>query len=356
VSGRDEPGEVLGVLRQLIRDRREMGELLKTYQLERQRQDSEQRLVEGRLEGVERSKGDLREMLQAAEQRARVLAGDVERAKKEGAEQLRESKAKCAHLLAKLRQSEHRVKTREAHIDKINSKLEALVGDGRGEEGGWEVDLRLFVHSHPMCPSTLNSTQIAREAKEREQQKEVLRRLNPGKLAPKDGKVAEIIGALEAARQRASGEARALKAEMSFLNDMLKEKENYIARRECSGAWTALPEGKNMILPSQKTGASAAYRMHCNRREESPDKGGIGSGMQHLLEHVQGLERALRHADRREQSLKQKVSDLEEAKAGLQTTGMRTEAEIDSLKKDLKSKPARTRESTRGRYECLGIL
>jgi DNA repair exonuclease SbcCD ATPase subunit len=112
-----------------------------------------------------------------------------------------------------------------------------------------------------------------------------------------------------------------------------------------------------MILPSQKTGASAAYRKHCNRREESSDKGGIGFGMQHLLEQVQGLERALRHADRREQSLKQKVSDLEEAKAGLQTTGMRTEADIDSLKKDLKSKPARITEiSTRGRYECLDIL
>lgn len=148
MSGSEEPREILGVVRQVLRDRRELTELLKSYQMERQRRDSEQRVVEGRLEGVERARGSLNETLQAAEDRVKELLGEVERAKREGMEGVREQKGKNAQLATKLRQSEHRVKQREVHIDKMNSKLEAMVrkmggrergGDGRrGDIDVWE--------------------------------------------------------------------------------------------------------------------------------------------------------------------------------------------------------------------------
>ena len=138
MSGGEEPREVLGVLRQVLRDRRELGDLLKTYQMERQRRESEVRMVEGRLEGVERAKGHIYETLHAAEDRVKFLEGEVERARREGGEGVREQKGKNAQLLAKLKQSEHRVRQREAHIDNMNSKLEAMVRGRGGRKGGRE--------------------------------------------------------------------------------------------------------------------------------------------------------------------------------------------------------------------------
>lgn len=126
-GGVEEPEAVLGALRQVMRDLREGREVLRAQLMERQRGDSDRRAFEAQLEGAERAGRTLNETLAGAERRARALEAEVEKAKRGGQEQVRAAKAKAAQLAAQLRQSEHRVKEREAQIDKMAAKLEALV-------------------------------------------------------------------------------------------------------------------------------------------------------------------------------------------------------------------------------------
>ena len=58
--------------------------------------------------------------------------------------------------------------------------------------------------------------------------------------------------------------------------------------------------------------------------------------MQQLLEQVQKLERALRHATKREQTLKEKLGGVEEERKGLREEGERLEEENGNLKAELK--------------------
>jgi seryl-tRNA synthetase len=110
-----------------MRDLRDGREVLRAQLLEQQRGNSDRRAFEAQLEGVERVGRGLNETLAAAERRARALEGEVERVKKAGQEQVRVAKAKAAQVAAQLRQSEHRVKLREAEMGKMAARLEALV-------------------------------------------------------------------------------------------------------------------------------------------------------------------------------------------------------------------------------------
>jgi len=410
VSGSEEPREVLGVVRQVLRDRRELSELLKSYQMERQRRDSEQRVVEGRLEGVERERGSLNETLQAAEDTVKELLGEVERAKREGVEGVREQKGKNAQLVAKLRQSEHRVKQREAHIDKMNSKLEAMVREMKGRKGGmdgWRGDkltcgrigekmttkrdlsvgfpfpphfshvfpiLLLFYSSKfkelvrgvkclktdpsftgggaywrcsfaqfslflPLLPP-LFSFQVAREAKEKESQKAVIRCLQLREPRPSGGgkQLMEVVGALESARQRALEEVKGLREEVGMLNSLVMEKENYIQRMEgTGGTWLASPEGKKQKTTATRTRAAAAAAAAATPAAAAAAvTGGLGgAGMQQLLEQVYKLERALRHGTKKEKTLKKRLEEVEEERKGLKEAGEILEKENGKLKMEL---------------------
>lgn len=305
-SGRDEPGEVLAVLKQVLRDRRELGDLLKNYQTERQRWDSDQRLVEGRLQGVERARGSLNETLHAAENRAKDLEAELERTRRECQEQVREAKVKATQLAGCLRQSEHRVKMRDVHIDKLNAKMEALV---------------------------------AREGKEKERQKAVFRKLQGRDPRASDAKLLEAVGALESARARAVESAKALKDEVRALNETVKEKDNYILEKERSGAWQVGGGGGAHAATTTRKDASGPLTRSNSSNRGSNAAVGSGHGVQQLLEKIRELEKASRLGSRREQGLAQKVEALEEAKKALQAQAERLEEEKQKLKEDLKSCP-----------------
>lgn len=228
----DQPGQMLTVLKQVLRDRRELGDLLKSYQMERQRRDSDQRLAEGRLEGMERARGNLHETLQATQSRADALEEELERTRRECQEQVREAKVKATNLVGRLRQSEHRVKMRDVHIDKMKAKIEMFV---------------------------------ARDAKQKEREKNAFRRLQQREPRPADGKLLEVVGAVETARVRGLEEIKALKEEVQSLNEMIKEKDNYIASQQKIGVWqVAVQKSKTGggrrggVAPPAAAGATAA--------------------------------------------------------------------------------------------------
>ena len=140
----------------------------------------------------------------------------------------------------------------------------------------------------------------------------------------------EVVGALESARQRGIEEIKGLKEEVGMLNELVKEKENYISRKEGGGAWLVSPppEGrkkKKTTFAASVPAPTAAF-----------GGGGGGAGMQQLLEQVQRLERALRHATKREHTLKEKLGGVEEERKGLREEGERLQEEREKLKADLK--------------------
>lgn len=60
---------------QVLRDYRERGEMIKAFTMERQRLNSDQRVVEDRLSGVERARGNLSTSLHTTESRVKVSRG-----------------------------------------------------------------------------------------------------------------------------------------------------------------------------------------------------------------------------------------------------------------------------------------
>ena len=111
----------------VLRDYRERGDVIKSLALERQRLDSDQRVAEDRLSGVERVRGNLYASLHTSESRVKELKEEVEGTKKSLSEKLKEAKVKIANLTAQLKQSEHRVRCKDAQIDKMLVKFDALV-------------------------------------------------------------------------------------------------------------------------------------------------------------------------------------------------------------------------------------
>jgi len=144
----------------------------------------------------------------------------------------------------------------------------------------------------------------------------------------------EVVGALESARQRGIEEIKGLKEEVGMLNELVKEKENYISRKEGGGAWLVSPppEGRRK---KKTTFAASVPAPTAAVRGGGGGRGG-GAGMQQLLEQVQKLERALRHAKKREQTLKEKLGGGEEEMKGLREEGERLQEEREKRKADLK--------------------
>jgi chromosome segregation ATPase len=146
----------------------------------------------------------------------------------------------------------------------------------------------------------------------------------------------DAVGALESARQRALEEVKGLREEVGMLNSLVKEKENYIQRIEGSGgAWLASPEGKKQKTMTTRTRVAAAPAAAAAAPAAAVIGGG-GAGMQQLLEQVHKLERALRHATKREKTLKERLEGVEEERKGLKEAGARLEEENGKLKMELK--------------------
>lgn len=112
---------------QVMADLRDGREVLRAQLLERQRGDSDRRVYESQLEGVERAGRSLHGSLAVAEAKARGLEAELDRAKRAAAEQVRKAKVKAAQSAAKLKQSEQRARAQEAEMDKVLARLEAMV-------------------------------------------------------------------------------------------------------------------------------------------------------------------------------------------------------------------------------------
>ena len=191
---------------------------------------------------------------------------------------------------------------------------------------------------------------MAREAKEKENQKAVLRRLQQREPRSSDGKLMEVVGALESARQRGIEEIKGLKEEVGMLNELVKEKENHIQRKEGSGAWLASPPPEGRKKKNTTTFAASVPAPAADAGGGGGGGGG-GPGMQQLLVQVQKLERALRHATKRDQTLKEKLGGVEVERKELREEGERLQEEREKLKADLKGKE-RGREGGMD-YVCL---
>lgn len=181
---------------------------------------------------------------------------------------------------------------------------------------GWmNLTPRLFIYTHTHAP------QKEKEVRDKEREKAAFRRLAQREPRPNEAKWVEMLGALDAARQRSAEEAGALREEVRALNALVKEKENYIARSSRSAA-----------IPAAGPGAAAAAA-----GAEATGVVAGGPGMQHLLAQVHGLEKALRAAEKKAEAATRRADALETGRQQLAGQAEAAGDERAKLKRELQS-------------------
>lgn len=169
-----------------------------------------------------------------------------------------------------------------------------------------------------------HSLQKEKEARDKEREKAAFRRLAQREPRANEVKWVEMLGVLDAARQRSAEEAAALREEVRALNALVKEKENYIARHEMAAT-----------AHSRSAGAAPAAGPVPAAAAEAPGAGAGGPGMQHLLAQVHGLEKALRAAEKKAETATRRADALETGRQQLAAQVEAAGEEMAKLKREL---------------------
>lgn len=206
-----DPTSVADTLRDVVFKHGEREKVIQEMSLELQRLNN----VSGHRDSVlngsfRREKSDLSRRSAGAEARVAALEQEKERLQGELANLVRRSKIETASLASQLKQSEHRVKAKEAAVQKLMDKLQ---GEAEKE--------RL-------------SQQRERAMLTKFQRKHTLR----GGGSADDSRVAESLMAhYSKAQRRSEAEMDDLRAEVSRLGEDLREKENTILKHRLGPDW-----------------------------------------------------------------------------------------------------------------------
>lgn len=203
-----DPTSLADTLRDVMFKHGERGKVIQEMSLEIQRLNN----VGGHRESVmnesfQREKSDLSRRSAGAEARVAALEEETERLREQLAKEARRSNTENASLASQLKQSEHRVKAKEAAAQKLMDKLQ--------DEAEKE---RL-------------SQQRERAMLIKIQQKEVFGR------GANDSRVTESLIAHSRAQERSKAEVDELRAKVSRLGEELGEKENTILKHRLGPDW-----------------------------------------------------------------------------------------------------------------------
>lgn len=206
-----DPASVANTLRDVMFKHGERGKVVQEMSLELQRLKN----VSGHRDSVlndsfRRETSNLSRRSAGAEARVAALEGEKERLQDQLTNQIRRSKTENASLASQLKQSEHRVKAKEAAAQKLMDKLQQEAEKER------------------LCQ------QRDRAALMKFQQNETFRGISAS-----DTRVTESVMTHSKAQQRSEAEMDELRAEVSRLGDDLREKENTILRHRLGPDWTS---------------------------------------------------------------------------------------------------------------------
>ncbi|CAM9374864.1 unnamed protein product [Scytosiphon promiscuus] len=207
---------VADTLRDLVSGHGERGRAIREMSLELQRRDN----VSGHRESVlnesfRRERSDLSRRSLGAEARAAALEEEREQLRDRLAREVRRSKAESASLSSQLKQSEHRVRAREAAVQKLTDKLREEAERERATQRRERALLLKF------------------------QQGDAFRGgRGGGGGGSNDSRVAESLIAHSKAKERSEAEIDELRAEVLRLGDELREKERTILKHRLGPDWS----------------------------------------------------------------------------------------------------------------------
>lgn len=214
-----DPASIAGTVRDLVSRHGERGKAIQEMSLELQRRDN----VNGHRESVvneslRREKSDLTRRSAGAEARVAALKEERERLREQLAKEVRRSKSESASLASQLRQSEHRVRAREAAVQKLTDKLREEAEKERATQQRERAMLLKF----------------------QQRDSNAFRGGGGGGRGggTNDSGVAESLIAHSKAKERSEAEIDELRAEILRLGDELREKENTILRHRLGPDWT----------------------------------------------------------------------------------------------------------------------
>lgn len=205
-----DPASVANTLRDVMFKHGERGKVIQEMSLELQRLKN----VSGHRDSVlndsfRRETSNLSRRSAGAEARVAALEEEKERLQDQLANQIRRSKTENASLTSQLKQSEHRVKAKEAAAQKLMDKLQQ---EAEKERLSQQRDRALLMKF---------------------QQNETFRGCSVS-----DTRVTESLVAHSKAQQRSEAEMDELRAEVSRLGDDLREKENTILKYRLGPDWS----------------------------------------------------------------------------------------------------------------------
>lgn len=204
-----DPTSLADTLRDVVFKHGERGKVIQEMSLELQRLKS----VGGHRESVlnesfRREKSDLSRRSAGAEARVAALEEDIKRLREQLEKETRRAKTENASLASQLRQSEHRVKAKEAAAQKLMDKLQ---NEAEKERLSQQREQAMLMKS---------------------QKKEFFGR------GANDSRVTESLIAHSKAQERSMAEIDELRANVSRLGDELGEKENTILKHRLGPDWT----------------------------------------------------------------------------------------------------------------------
>ncbi|CAM9404192.1 unnamed protein product, partial [Hapterophycus canaliculatus] len=210
-----DPASVADALRDLVSRHGERGKAIQEMSLELQRREN----VSGHRESVlnesfRRENSDLSRRSAGAEARVAALEEERERLRDQLVKETRRSKAESASLASQLKQSEHRVRAREAAVQKLTDKLREEAEKERLTQQRERAMLLKF------------------------QQRGDAFRGGGGRGGSNESSVAESLIAHSRAKERSEAEIDELRAEVLRLGDELREKENTILKHRLGPDWT----------------------------------------------------------------------------------------------------------------------
>ncbi|CAM9345515.1 unnamed protein product [Discosporangium mesarthrocarpum] len=233
------------------------------------------------VDSLRRQVSDLSRRTSGATAKVSELRGDKialqEQLSREKRHLLNENK----NLVYQLKQSEHRVKAKEAAAQRLMEKL------------------RLEVEKEK-----------ASQAREREALKKL--QLKEGRGGGNDARVTEVVGACSRANDRLEAEVNSLRSQVAWMGDELREKENTILRYRSGPDWCPQEDGQ----PPFEGQASAEIR-------------------QHLTE----AERSLRVMRLRESKAKEKRAEMEQELEEARSRGKEMQESLLNLQLELESRP-----------------
>ena len=209
--------------------------------------------------------------------RIKALERELDAARDSGTTDARQLRSANSTLTQQLKQSEHRVRAKEAAAEKLTTRVRTMAERERASRTKEKAAFKSIRHRDPQPGSAVDARSL------------------------------EIIQVYERQRQKMADELAGVRDEVQSLNDALREKENFIMRQELGDAWPTAEGGR---------------------------------GQSALADKYEEQQRVARLMQQREATLKRRVAELEGEVSQLQSELCEVQDGNENLILELKSRPS----------------